>query len=506
MLMGRSLFSIAALFFVACAALALDEKDNAVNSNTGDFAGSIQTMAGENPDQSGFYPLISGIDALAARVLLAERAEHSIDAQYYFLLPDVTGRLFLHALFRAAERGVHVRLLLDDIHTKGHDASLAALHAHPNINIRLYNPFTKRSARWLDFIVDLPRVNRRMHKKSFTVDRLATIVGGRNIGDEYFDAREDFQFGDIDLLGIGPIANEVSSAFDEYWESDFAAPMDSIIDSPQSRNTIKAAGAKLQGVIAELRDTPYAAALESTLIGAVEQGTLPLYWAEATTIYDPPGKTGGVIDAEDVSKGLELGKGIERAESEFLAVSPYFVPQQSGVEFLRRLRERYIRVAVITNSLASTDVSAVHSGYAKYRKDLLRMGVELWEASPEPDAESEPRSGIGYSRSSLHAKLYIVDRRYVYVGSLNWDPRSLNINSELGIVVDSPALAEWMAARIEEQAPRQAYRLRLADAGRIEWLNETPVGPPIYYREPGAGFWRRLSVWFLGLLPIEGQL
>jgi len=491
--------------------MASAEEENTVNEmgaagDAGDLARSIQTMAYEHPGKSGFYPLVSGIDALAARVLLAERAKQRIDAQYYFVLPDLTGRLFLHALFRAAERGVHVRLLIDDIHTKGHDAFLAALHAHPNIDIRLYNPFANRWARWLDFIFDLPRVNRRMHKKSFTVDNRATIVGGRNIGDEYFDAREDFQFGDIDLLGIGPIASEVSSAFDDYWHSEFAVPMNSIVDATPSVDAVKAAGAKLQEVLAEVRVTPYAAALESMIVGAVEQGTLPLYWAEATAIYDPPGKTGGAADDEGASKALRLSDGVDQAQSEFLVVSPYFVPQQSGVEILRRLRERNVRVEVITNSLAATDVSAVHSGYAKYRRDLLRIGVELWETSPEPRPESERLSGIGYSRSSLHAKLYIVDRRYSYVGSLNWDPRSRDLNSELGIIVDSPDLAGWLAAQIDEYAPRRAYLVHMNDSGGIEWHNETPVGPPVYYSEPWAGFWLRLWVWFLGFLPIEDQL
>jgi putative cardiolipin synthase len=511
MFFDRPTLSVAVLVIIAsCATVPFDELKAAstafTDTDSSKLGRSVLALTSQHPGLSGFYPLTQGIDALAARLISAERAERSIDAQYYFVLSDMTGRLFLHALFRAAERGVRVRLLIDDIHTKGYDEFLAALHTHPNIEIRLYNPFANRSARWRDFIFDLPRVNQRMHNKSFTVDNQITIVGGRNIGDEYFDAREDFQFGDIDLFGIGPIAQEVSRAFDDYWNSEGAVPVDAIVEEPTELGAAAAAGKKLYSVVEDVRGTPYAAALESSIVSAVEQGTLPFYWADAQVIYDSPNKIRGPVGEGIVVGARELTKGVDQAEREFFVMSPYFVPQKSGVEFLGQLRERGVHVIVITNSLAATDVSAVHAGYAKYRKDLLDIGVELWETSPEPDAESKPKSGIGYSRSSLHAKLYIVDRRYIYVGSLNWGPRSLNLNTELGIVVDSAPLAEQMTEQLNNYMPRRAYRLHLNDRGNLEWLNDTPVGPPIYTREPETGFWRRFSVAFLKLLPIEGQL
>lgn len=510
MLCIRPLISVAVLVIIAgCATVPFD----APKAESTAFTDTADTLLGENitaltlvrPGLSGFYPLSEGIDALAARLLLAERAERSIDVQYYFILADLTGRLFVYSLYRAAERGVRVRILIDDMHTKGYDPGLAALQTHPNIEIRIYNPFANRKARWLDFGFDLARVNQRMHNKSFTVDNVITIVGGRNIGDEYFAAREDFQFGDLDLIGIGPVARDVSAAFDDFWNSEGAVPIEAMVEMPTQSDAAAKVGARLGAALEEARGTPYAQALEGTVIRTLEQGKLPLYWASATVIYDSPNKIRGPTDDGVVSGAAELAKIVAQAQREFLVISPYFVPGDSGVDFLRALRERGVEVTVITNSLAATDVTAVHSGYSKYRKVLLEMGVEMWEVSAEPDTERIRKSGVGYSRSSLHAKLYLVDRRYLYVGSFNWDPRSINLNTELGVFVDSAELAEQIATMLESTRQR-AYRLRLNADGDIEWLRQTADGPQIHSREPETGFWRRFNAGFLRLLPIEGQL
>jgi putative cardiolipin synthase len=467
----------------------------------------VTPLVAAHPGRSGFSLLHNGIEALAARLLLSHRAERSIDAQYYLLHADLTGHVFVEQLLKAADRGVRVRLLLDDMTTRGYDVGLAALDSHPHIEVRIFNPFSHRTARWWDFVTDLSRVGHRMHNKSITFDKQVTIVGGRNIGDEYFDARHDMNYNDLDLLCIGPVVQEVSQAFDVYWNSAAAVPILALVEAPEGPQDLERLRHYLAAQVEAAMQTPYRAAVESSLSETLAFREDRLTWEQWTLVVDPPEKAqAGFEDRRSEQLTGQLGPTAEAAQTEFVLVSPYFVPRDKGVAWLRGLRQRGLRVVVVTNSLSSTDVSPVHAGYASSRKALLEAGVELWEIRDDPTRRDRERRGLGHSASSLHTKAFTIDRRYLFVGSFNFDPRSANINTEMGLVLDAPNIAAPVLDRLFQALPAHAYRLRLDADGDIEWValeNNTEV---IYRTEPHTSFWWRLSVGFLRLLPIEGQL
>jgi putative cardiolipin synthase len=434
-------------------------------------------------------------------------AQRSIDVQYYIWHGDHTGVLLFEALWKAAERGVRVRLLLDDINTKGLDDTIAALDAHPNIEVRLYNPFTNRSARVFNYIGDFSRVNRRMHNKSFTVDNQATIVGGRNVGDEYFGAGEGVAFADLDVLAIGPVVNEVSAEFDRYWNCDSSYPAASLIEA-------KAGGAeRLQASFAQTHADPESSAYlkslaDTQLITALKEQRLAYEWVDARVVSDDPAKT---LDKENRSDLLLLPQMLESVGPpvhSFHLISPYFVPGDEGTASLQKLAQQGIKVRVLTNSLESTDVSAVHAGYAKRRKALLEAGVQLFELKRgEAPKNPEGKGGRGSSSASLHAKTFAVDSERAFVGSFNFDPRSARLNTEMGVVFGSQALGRQLAGAFDTQVPQRAYEVRLTDDKRnLVWIEQTPAGEKRYDSEPGAGFFRRMSVGFLSILPIEWLL
>src|SRR5690606_33607887 len=322
---------------------------------------------------SGIYPLLEGRDAFAARLLLARAAERSIDAQYYIWRNDLTGHLLFSALYDAAERGVRVRLLLDDNRTGGLDPLLAALDAHPNIEIRLFNPFTMRRLRLLQYVTDFSRVNRRMHNKSFTVDNQVTIIGGRNVGDEYFDAAPlgELAFADLDVLAVGPVVGSVSEQFDEYWKSDSAYPADRLL-------------APVPGASAPALFSPrpaeaewLAAVRSSRLLEELLEGTLELVWAPTRMISDHPAKGLGLAPPETHFPQV-LVEALGPPQAELDLVSPYLVPGTAGMDTFVSIATRGVRVRVLVNSLEATDVRAVHAGYAKRRHALLAAGVELF--------------------------------------------------------------------------------------------------------------------------------
>ncbi len=470
------------------------------------LARSIGPLTAAHPGRSGFYLLSNGIEALAARLLLASRAERSIDLQYYLLHADLTGYVFIEHLLKAADRGVRVRLLLDDITTKGHDPGFAALDSHPNIEIRVFNPFSRGVGRWWSVVTDLGRVNRRMHNKSMTFDNQATIVGGRNIGDEYFDARADMNYNDLDVFAVGPVAHEVSRAFDEYWNYAAAVPVAALVrvlDGPQElerRRTLFTAQAD------EARRTTYRAAFESSLSELLTFRSDRLQWEPWTLAVDPPEKAQARFARRSEQLTAQLRPTVEAAQTELVLVSPYFVPQDRGVELFRRLRQRGVRVVVVTNSLSSTDVTPVHAGYSRSRKALLDAGVELFEIRGDPARRDRQRRGLGHSASSLHTKAFAVDRRHLFVGSFNFDPRSADINTEMGVLVDSSRLAAPAVEDMLATLATHAYRLRLDADGDLEWVGQENGAEVVHRTEPHTGFWRRFQVGVLRLLPIDGQL
>jgi len=460
-----------------------------------------------HPGESGFMLLEDGIDALSARLLFAKRAELSIDAQYYFLLDDVTSYAFLGRLLEAADRGVRVRLLIDDIHTKGYDRGLDALDSHPNFEIRIFNPFSRRQAREVDFLTDFGRANRRMHNKSFTVDGMVTVVGGRNIGAEYFSAREDVNFNDLDILGAGSVARDVGTAFDEYWNSTYALPVAAVVEPPTGSDAgLPALRRRFKDALEEFKVSKYGDALRRAILDQIEEDAEVLEWADYQVVHDAPEKAEGGGEGQKDALTRPLAAAIAEGREELFVTSPYFVPLEGGVEFFRKLRDRGVDVTIWTNSLGSTDVAAVHAGYAPYRRELLEMGVTLYESRRDRSVEGAKRAGMAFSSASLHAKWFTIDRTSLFVGSFNWDPRSIGINTEMGILVESPVLAQRLVEHTIEQFPRNSYRALLSESGRLRWKSQEDGQTVIYKREPGTSWWRRFSAGFLRLMPIRKQL
>jgi putative cardiolipin synthase len=471
-----------------------------------------------HPGLTGATMLASGRDAFAARVLLARAAERSLDVQYYIWHADTTGGLLGAELWRAAERGVRVRLLLDDNNTRGLDGALAALDAHPNIEVRLFNPYANRRFRILELATDFHRLNRRMHNKSFTADSQLTIVGGRNVGDEYFGAGGPVEFADLDVLAAGSVVREVSHDFDAYWNSAAAYPVASLI---RERPSAAEQGAAWKAVEESPDAAQYLEAVRKTpLVRELVAGTVAFQWTPARLVSDDPYK---VMQAQErptpnLLKRFEavLGKPSRRLD----LVSSYFVPTEEGSNSLRALAARGVRVRVLTNSLAATDVAAVHAGYAKYRRELLRAGIRLYELKPTPAPERAGGSasgsvvGSGGSRgyggssdASLHAKAFALDGARIFIGSFNFDPRSVHLNTEMGVVLDNPDFASRLARQFDDEIPRKAYEVRLtADGSELEWIERTPQGELRHATEPEAGLWRRILVGFLSLLPVEWLL
>lgn len=460
-----------------------------------------------HPGLSGLYPLSDPHNAFAARMLLAQAAQRTLDVQYYIWRDDLTGTLMLRALLAAAERGVRVRLLLDDNGTTGLDERLAALDAHPNIEVRLFNPFVLRRAKALGYLTDFPRANRRMHNKSFTVDNQVAIIGGRNIGDEYFGASAGALFVDLDVLSVGPVVQAVSGDFDRYWGSASAYPVARLF-APAPVDGL----ARLRRAAMEAEGRPagrhYLQALFATsFVSRLLQGRLELDWARTQMVSDDPDKGLGLAGGDGLLT-RQLRRIVGSPERELELVSPYFVPTPAGMDYFLGLTREGVRMRVLTNSLAATDVVAVHAGYARQRKALLAAGVALYEMRPQrPKPERVRGSGfLGSSGSSLHAKTFAVDGTRIFIGSFNFDPRSARLNTELGFVIDSPILAERMAVSFEQSIPRQAYEVHLDANGELYWLERRGESLVRHEREPATGFWRRAAVGLLSILPIESLL
>lgn len=494
-----------------CAAVDLDAPKESSHhfTDTADtlLGREVEALVAPHGGLSGFQYQVDGIESLASRLVLAGLAERSIDVQYYLITDDLVGGLFIEALLKAADRGVRVRVLLDDILTGGYDAGLAALDSHPHIEIRIFNPFTSRGLRVRDGLFDLARVNRRMHNKSFTVDNQVTIIGGRNIADEYFGAHENQNFGDADVLCLGPVVGEVSGMFDEYWNSRWAAPVEVFARMPEDPD------AKLEALRGRLREnrrtvgqTVYGSAVRQDGYNFLTRQREDYHWAPHQLVADPLSKTAREdFTARDGIAG-ELAQVVAGAERELVVISPYFVPLKTGVAYFQSLIDRGLRVVVVTNSLAANNHGIVHSGYIPYRKELLRMGVELYEVRPNAEIRGVDRGGSGAALATLHTKAFIVDDATLFLGSFNWDPRSVMLNTEMGVVIHSEEIVNEAQAMTQDGLSRSCYRLELDDKGKVRWVDESGAEPVIWTHEPEVGWWRRTMVNLGRLLPIRGQL
>ena len=469
---------------------------------------AIAPRAAGQAGLSGVHALVEGSDAFAARMMMAASAERSLDVQYYIWRNDNTGMLLQRALLDAAGRGVRVRLLLDDNNTAGMDQALAVLDAHPNIEVRLFNPYARRSARLLGLLGDFKRLNQRMHNKSFTADGQATVVGGRNVGDEYFDATGEVLFADLDVLVVGPVVGAVERDFDRYWNSRSAYPAARLL-APAGPG----AQAALQARHAQVAAAPGARAYldmiaNSRFVAELNDQTLALEWVPVELVSDDPDKVVG--GAPESGLAYELPGKFGQPASQVDLVSPYFVPGANWTARFELLARNGVKVRILTNSLEATDVAAVHAGYARWRRQLVAAGVTLLELkrSWPPGAGPRPKGGPGGSSgSSLHAKTFAVDQSRMFVGSFNFDPRSADLNTEMGLVIDSPAMAQRMSAVLERQVLTRAYELKLSPDGQLRWLERSADGVQTWHdREPGASWWRRGSVQLMSLLPIDWLL
>ena len=462
--------------------------------------------------QSGYLLLGNGLDAFVARALLAHIAERSIDVQYYLFHDDLIGNLFSDQLLKAADRGVRVRLLVDDMDLKGKDLDAVVMDSHPNMEVRIFNPFSRKRSRLSQFVTRAGSVTRRMHNKSFTVDNQVTILGGRNMGDEYFDADPELAFSDLDVMAVGPVAGEVSTAFDLYWNSELAYPASVLIGKPPTTEEIKEVRQKLNEFVESQSDSAYLQALRnSNLANAIRQNNVRFIWGDAAVLYDQPDKILHDFRKTEYHLTPKLVPYFEDAREELIIFSPYFVPGKPGTAFLANLAQRGVRVRILTNSLASNDVGVVHAGYSKYRKNLLRAGVELYELNKRlTHKEREEKRGEEDSlKASLHAKSFVFDRKKVFIGSLNLDPRAVVHNTEIGVVLMSEKIASEMSDWFNQNIEQLAFRLELKkEDGRekILWHGLIDDKDETFDVDPHTGFWRRFGIGFMRLLPIESQL
>ncbi|OWT65525.1 phospholipase D family protein [Candidimonas nitroreducens] len=469
------------------------------------LARSVMPLHRVHAAESGFTPLSDGRAAFAARVALADAAESFLDAQYYIWHGDMTGLLLFDALRRAAERGVRVRLLLDDNNTVGLDAIIAGLNAHPNIEVRLFNAFTVRRWRALGYLTDFARLNRRMHNKSFTADRQVTIVGGRNIGDEYFEAGNNALFIDLDIMAIGPVVEDVAHDFERYWTSGSSRPAEQLVRKPR-----RAAIAALSSV-SQVAGRPQARAYTEAIAGQsfvrdLLAGRLRFEWAAISLVSDNPDKGLGNAPRHTLLwPRLQAILGNPAKELEL--VSPYLVPTQTGVEAFAAFVQKGVKVTLLTNSLEATDVIAVHAGYAKRRKPLLAAGSALFELKHMASIPKIRDRGLtGGSGSSLHAKVFSIDRQRVFIGSFNFDPRSRKLNTEMGFVIESPDLAGRITDSLDKLLATHAYQVQIGRDGKLEWLEHAGSATVVHRHEPGASLWRRAGVAVAALLPIDWLL
>ena len=478
----------------------------------------VQSETSAHGDDSGFRPLISNINALMSRVVLIDHATHSLDVQYFIFDSDATGRLIAQRILAAADRGVRVRILLDDLDIGGQDNLLDALDAHPNIEVRLFNPFRIRNrsvfSKAGQFLIEGRRLNRRMHNKAFIVDGMQAVIGGRNIGDAYFDAGDQVHFRDLDVLAIGPVVPSISAMFDAYWNSELAYPVTAYTSVHASAEDLAHSRVALAKDARAFAESDYAQALSDELPnGPSADRKGRWFWGQAALVADDPGKADPDRDGHTRLIGPQLRDMLDVAGHEALLISPYFVPGDNGVQYLTGLVQRGVSIKVLTNALAATDEPEVHAGYSRYRIPLLEAGIDLFELRPLPGKPQSAAYGTS-SGESLHAKSMIVDKRFVFVGSMNLDPRSRLLNTEMGVIADCPELAEALSRYFDSAtAPENAYHLALVRPDGspsakpvLRWVAVDDGKPVTFDHDPETSQWKRMKVSLMRALPIEDEL
>ncbi|MEZ5830161.1 MAG: phospholipase D family protein [Dongiaceae bacterium] len=466
----------------------------------------FQEVADQHPGLSGFSLVREGGVAFTARVAMADLAEKTLDAQYYIWDVDTTGRILADRLIRAADRGVRVRLLLDDHYqTEEIDRGIAALDAHPNIEVRFFNPVENRRWRGASFLADFSRVNHRMHNKLFIMDNAVGVAGGRNIADTYFGVRPDQNFRDLDMVMAGPIVRDLSASFDLYWNSKWAIPAGAVVDKRAEERDLQALKERLAEKV-EAAGYPYPINEKvEDLRARIVAIRNAFVWAPGRVLAEDPARVetdeGGQVVRQAIAQRLT------DTHRELSIESPYFILSTPGIKLARELTARGVRVRVLTNSAATNDVLAAQAGYIDTRKDLLKAGVELYELRPDSNMKRHWSVIAGRSRAALHAKAMVFDRETVFMGSFNLDPRSRDINTEIGIMIDSPEVSRQLVEFMDDGvSPGSAYHVTLGRDDKIEWTAETDGKMVEFHEEPETSWSQRFLIDVLRVLPIDEQL
>lgn len=513
----RFLFLLIFIFLVGCATTdkpVVRTQSNALEHPELTSASQfIQAGLEKHPGKSGFVLLDSGEKAFTARNAMTQIAEKTIDVQYYIWDSDIIGSILINQLIKAAERGVRVRLLIDDVQSGGRDFGLAKLNAISNFEVRLFNPFQNRNFRAFEFIANMSKLNHRMHNKAFIMDNTFAIIGGRNIGDQYFGVNSVMNFRDLDVLATGPIVKDISTSFDVFWNSEWAIPIQAIAKKQPSEKEVRKGLQRLQKYIENNKGFPYPIhRTQEEIYQRMNVTKDSLIWADAEILFDDPAKK---IGTDTGYQGIipHLRKLTANIQEELLIESAYYIAGPKGVKRALELHEKGIKIRVLTNSMATNDVAAAFVFYEKYRKGLVESGVELYELRPDLNAHRKFWSLLASkSIASLHTKVIVFDRRKTFIGSFNLDPRSVDINTEVGLLIDSPELAEQVIAYMDVGTePSDSYRLELEkdapdDEGKLVWVSEEDGIEVREYSDPKSGFWRPVSAWFISLFPIEDQM
>jgi len=502
---------LAALALTACASLEPRPElpmETAVPLGTGTtLDGLIADAEAQRPGESGFRLVREGPEAFAIRSRTALVAGRSLDVQTYIWHNDSTGSFLAARLLEAADRGVQVRLLVDDMDARGKNYSFAALDAHPNIAVRMFNPFSSRSGSLslaFEALGSFDRINRRMHNKTWIADNRIAIVGGRNLGDEYFGASDEVNFVDLDFAMVGPIVRDASASFDRYWNSPAAYPMAILAPNAVSTDALQSLRDKVAAQMPEATKSRFAEELrQSDSVQRLVAGDWPMHWSpNFRFVSDDPEKALGKSDGIAGSQVLALlGPVTKASRTNLTIISPYFVPGEAGTAGLVNIDKSGSAVRVLTNSLAANDVAMVYGGYSEWRKQLLQGGVELWELKPTPGSAVKT-SMFGSSGASLHTKALAVDSRIAFVGSYNLDPRSTSLNCEQGIFVESPAIATQLEEMFRtDSSGARAWSVTLQDS-KLQWSDGTKT----YDSAPAASAGRKFQAWLARVLPITSQL
>ncbi len=451
--------------------------------------------------QSGFYPLSQGMDALGARLRLTEQAQFSIDIQSFLMKNDYAGAIMMNALLNAADRGVKVRFLLDDIFNFTSDRHLWLIDRHPNIEVRIFNPISRRGVVLLNILKDFKRANRRMHSKSFTADNAVSILGGRNIADEYFQLNDATLFLDFEVLALGPIAKDISTSFEQYWNHSHSIPFASVSGISKNINlhiVRKSVAERLQ----RLHTGNYRKALSNQLLQDLIINRETLYPADAQLFYDSPNKLLQDFNIENMEVASIIRSLLLQSKQEIVMITPYFIPGQAGLNLLNTLNQQGVRVVIITNSLASNNHVSAHTAYARYRKKIIQTGAQLYET--RANAIRPRKFGHSPKNVTLHSKAFLIDRKCLLVGSMNLDPRSLIINAELGVLIKNQALVSKLAERTIERLVNSSYRV-IEHNNKLEWHRTVDNQRVIEKKEPLATIGRRFKAWLMHIIP-ENQL